>query len=257
MIVPTLSILGTRISIISRRNIFKLCEQWLDEDGGHHVVTVNPEFVMEARTNSAFRSVLNHAHLALADGFGLVLAGLVMHRVRLYRLTGVEFVDNLSRLCANKHKTLYLVGGLPGVVERAARELQQRNQLLRIVGADEGIPERIIMTQEELKSTNEALLQRIHDAKPDVLCVAFGAPKQDTWIAENFARLPSVKIAVGVGGTLNYLAGITPYAPAWVRSLGLEWLYRLVTQPQRTKRIFTAVILFPIAVVREMLFARK
>lgn len=250
MKVNILGVFVDGIGIIEARKRFS---EWLV--GWHkgllrQVVTVNPEFVMEAQKNPEFRNVLNGASLALADGVGLVLASVFLcgWKHRLLRMTGVECVVMLARLCVRTGNQIYLLGAGPGIAERFAEVLRRRYPALHIVGAEEGIKksESGIVNQESL---DKEICQRITDAKTDVLLVAFGAPKQDLWIARNTDRLSGVRIAVGVGGAFDYLAGIVPYAPAWMRSIGMEWLYRLFAQPERIGRIYTAVIRFPLAVL--------
>lgn len=220
----------------------------------HQIVTVNPEFVMEAQRNNEFRDVLNNAGLALADGIGLVFASWFLRgwKNRLSRITGVDFTLMLAELCGKTGKSIYLLGAGSGVAKKAADILIQKYPTLRIAGAEEGI-QKIIVDH----VFNEQICKRIVNAGADVLLVAFGAPKQDLWIAQNSWRLEGVRIAVGVGGTFDYLAGVVSYAPAWIRGIGLEWLYRLMKQSHRFWRIYTAVIRFPFAVFREKLGIRR
>lgn len=254
------NILGVLVSRIGIREVRERFVQWLvgRHDGLlHQVVTVNPEFVMEAQKNGEFRNVLNNSLLALADGVGLVCASVFLYgwKNRLLRMTGVECMVMLARLCARTGNSIYLLGAEQGIAERVAGSLQRRHVALRIAGAEEGIKkdESGIMNHE---SGDKEICRRIVDAKTDVLFVALGAPKQDLWIARNASRLPGVRIAVGVGGAFDYLADLVPRAPAWMRSTGFEWLYRLFTQPRRFRRIVTAVIRFPLAVLKEKLRIR-
>lgn len=230
--------------------------QWLagrHEGLLHQAVTVNPEFVMHAQRNREFKNVLNNASLALADGVGLVLASVFLYgwKHRLFRMTGVECMVMLARLCVRTGNSIYLLGAEQGIAERVAETLQRRHPALRIAGAEEGISKEGQGRMDE--NLDQEICKRIIDSRTDVLLVAFGAPRQDLWIARNAGRLPGVRIAVGVGGAFDYLAGIVPYAPAWMRAVGFEWLYRLFSQPWRFWRIVTAVILFPLAV----LFSKK
>ena len=253
-------ILGVRVDKISLRELRERCRVWLlreERDSGCvRIVTVNPEFVIEAQKNTQFRSILNSADCAIADGIGLFFASLVLYgwRNRLFRVTGVELTWLLADLCSILGKRLYLLGGGPGVAEKTAEVLRMKYPTLQIVGAEEGIP-RIVTQASRLFC--EDLCRRMRDASPDVLLVAFGAPKQDAWIAEYASLVPTVKIAVGVGGTFDYIAGIVPYAPQWIRDIGFEWTYRLMTQPHRWRRIVTAVIVFPVAVLRAKFFEKK
>lgn len=260
MKIDILGVLVDRIDIIEAREYFSQWLVGLNKGLLHQIVTVNPEFVMEARKNTEFRNVLNNASLALADGVGLVLASAFLHgwKNRLFRMTGVECVVMLARMCACTGSSIYLLGASTGVAERVAEVLQRKYSDLRIVGAEEGIPKlRVagdwlhVTESNDAVDDDEMICKRIVDAKTDVLLVAFGAPKQDIWIARNVEKLNDVRIAVGVGGAFDYLSGLAPYAPAWMRTVGLEWLYRLVRQPQRISRIITAVVRFPFAVFLE------
>lgn len=222
----------------------------------HQAVTVNPEFIMEAQKNTQFRNVLNNASLALADGVGLVFASVFLYgrKRRLFRMTGVECVVMLARLCVRTGNTIYLLGAEQGIAERVAETLKRRHPALRIAGAEEGISKETQRAENEERGSRDAELdkeicKRIVDSRTDVLLVAFGAPKQDLWIARNAVHLSGVRIAVGVGGAFDYIASAASYAPQWVRSVGFEWAYRLITQPDRWRRIVTAVICFPFAVL--------
>ena len=237
-------ILDVSIELFNKEEVLSLCQTWLYSSELHQIVTVNPEFLMESRRNHEFFNVLQKAQLRIADGFGLVLISRILYgkQGRLFRMTGVDLVYLLSDLCAQNGKSVYLMGGDPEVAGRAARALQKKYPSLIISGAEEGLPK-------QGGGSDDGLCQRIFAAQTDVLFVALGAPRQDLWIARNKEKLHGVSIAVGVGGTFDYLAGTVPYAPRIVRSLGLEWLFRLITQPHRLNRIFTAVIRFPIAVL--------
>ncbi len=245
-------ILGVRVDKISLSELRTRCAVWLSQEVSAkqcvRVVTVNPEFVMEAQKNAQFRSILNTADCAIADGIGLFFASWILYgwKRRLFRVTGVEFTWHLADLCNQTGKRIYLLGGGPGVAQKTADVLLKKYPSLHIAGAEEGIPH--IVTQGSTLFQDD-LCRRITDAEPDVLLVAFGAPKQDMWIAEHAVLVPTVKIAVGVGGTFDYIAGIVPYAPQWIRDIGFEWTYRLMTQPHRWRRIITAVIVFPLAVL--------
>lgn len=247
------TLFGVPIEIFSKQDIFLLCKKWIleSDENGHfrQIATVNPEFLMEARKNSGFLRVLQKADLRIADGFGLVCASVLLYgfKKKLFRMTGVELADILARLCMETGKKIYLVGADPGVAEKAAQVLQKKFPSLIVAGAEEGMPKDL----KDSSMLSEKLCTRISASGADVLLVAFGAPKQDLWIAENKERLSGVKIAVGVGGTFDYLAGLVPYAPRVMRVLGLEWLFRLGTQPHRLNRIITAVVRFPIAVIFE------
>jgi N-acetylglucosaminyldiphosphoundecaprenol N-acetyl-beta-D-mannosaminyltransferase len=195
---------------------------------------------MEAQHNATFRAVLHAADLATPDGFGLLLAARWLGMPLRGRATGVALVQQIAALAAARGYRLFLLGAAPGVAEQAAAVLQARYPALSIAGCFAGTPH---------PRHEPFLRQIIAAARPDVLLVAYGHPRQDLWIARNQPTL-RVPLAMGVGGVYDYLSGRVPLAPAWVRRIGLEWLYRLVRQPRRWRRIVVAVPLFLWAVLR-------
>lgn len=250
-----LQILDVFLDRMTKEEIEKTCEKWLIDTPleSHRIVTVNPEFVMAAKKKCRFRDVLNTAQLRIADGIGLVFGSIVLYgwKERLSRCTGVDLVWMLAKLCAVNGKSIYLVGSIDGIAVRAAQAIENRYPNV-ISGAEVGLPSE--RAREEDATYSTSLCERINAAKPDVLVVAFGAPAQDIWISDNLHRLPSVRIAVGVGGTFDYLAGAVVRAPYVMRMMGLEWFFRLLCQPNRFNRIITAVIRFPLVVAYQKFF---
>ncbi len=246
-----ITILGVRVDCLSGEEISKRCEDWLtDPKGFHQIVTVNPEFVMEAQDNKEFCDVINSSALATADGIGLLMSAFLFYKKRLYRLTGVDLTLKLAEMCARLGKRVYLLGGGSQVAQKVENELKKLYPDLIIAGVEEGITVGLRGGQDQVYDGRSlAICKRISDSNTDVLLVAFGAPKQDLWIARYAKDIPTVRIAVGVGGTFDYLSGTVPRAPKWMRSIGFEWTYRLIAQPYRWRRIITAVIRFPLAVL--------
>lgn len=234
-------ILGVAIDNLTEDEAITQIASFVAERGPHHVVTVNPEFVMEARRNTAFRRVLAAADLATPDGFGLLVAARLRETPFRTRVTGVGLVQRLAHESAQRGWSLFLLGAAPGVAERAAAALQRRASGVQIAGCYAGSPH----AEDELE-----IRARVQAAQPDVLLVAYGHPAQDLWIARNqpFLRVP---VAIGVGGSFDELAGVVRPTPLWVQRLGLKWLHRLIQQPQRWRRILNAVPLFLWAVLRE------
>ena len=220
-------ILGVRVDCVTFRQTLELIEAFIAEGTPHQIVTVNPEFVMLAQRNAEFRRVINQSALALPDGIGVWWASRHLGRPIPERVPGVDLVVSLAQLSASKGYRMYFLGAMPGVAARAAAVLQRRFPGAVVVGSYAGSPR----TEE-----NEAIVQRIRMQRPDVLFVAFGAPAQDLWIARNLEAL-HVPVCVGVGGSFDYIAGVRPLAPWWMRKIGLEWFYRLVTQPWRWRRM--------------------
>lgn len=247
----SVTILGIHLDRGTFSDVVSLCTRWLSEQSyrSRHIVTVNPEFVMEAQRNEPFHIVINNADLRVTDGIGLVFGGIFLYgwRNHLHRATGVDLAWKLVELAASLKKRVYLVGARKCIAVRAASVLQMRFPLCTII-ADEGVPDD---GRSHVENEYEKLIKPIARAQPDILLVAFGSPRQDLWIARYLHRMPSVRIAMGVGGALDYIAGVVPRAPQWMCKLGFEWLYRLANQPHRLNRIITAVIKYPHAIIRQ------
>lgn len=200
----------------------------MGEPGLHQIATVNPEFIMTAQRDAEFRRVLNRAELCLPDGVGLILAGRWLGRPFPERVAGSDFVYHLAQLAARDGWRLFLLGAAPGVAEEAAAVFRKHFPELIIAGTHAGSPD---------PAENEAIVERINESRAGLLYVAFGAPNQDKWISRNGDALTSVRVAMGVGGSLDFVAGRTTRAPRWVQEVGLEWLHRLVKEPWRWRRM--------------------
>jgi len=225
--VRSVRILGVRVDDVTTTEALALLDAFAQDGALHQVVTVNPEFVMTAQHNEPFCVTINDAALALPDGIGLLWAARVLGQPLRERVTGSDTVPLIARLAAQKGYRLYLLGAAPGVAEQAADILRRANPGLQIAGTFSGSP---------FPEDEEAICSRIRQAAPDFLFVAYGAPQQDLWIRRNMANV-MVPVCMGIGGTLDFIAGIAPRAPHWMRQSGLEWLYRLLRQPWRWRRM--------------------
>jgi len=195
----------------------------------HQVVTVNLDFLSIAETNGTFRETLNGADLAVADGMPLVWLSRLKGTPITERVAGVELVIESCERAAQHGRSVFLLGGAEGVPEAASERLQELFPGLRVVGtyAPPIGPLTVAQTAE--------IVEMIRAAAPDLLFVAFGAPRQDLWIRNNLGAL-NVPVAMGVGCSLDVLAGSVRRAPRWMQSVGLEWAFRLGQEPQRLWR---------------------
>ncbi len=214
----------------------------LDRGERTFVVTANPEFVMLARRDPSVARIAREADLVVPDGTGIAVASAILGRA-LPRVPGRLLVDALVPRLAERGASLFLLGAAPGVAERAADALRARAPSLVVAGCAAGDPE------------DPATARRVAAAAPDALLVAYGMPKQEEWIARHRGALPSVKLAIGVGGVLDQLAGVQRVPPAILHRLGLEWLWRLVREPWRWRRQ-RVLPLFAALVLRERLLGR-
>ncbi len=239
-------ILGTRVYNITLAQALERAESFLDDGGQHYVVTPNPEIVLKARKDLEYRSILNSADLILPDGIGLIWASHKLHgpdKCIQERIAGVDFLINLlSRLsyrsnAPHKPFRVLLLGGRGGVAKKTANNFRKK------------FPDTVFHSLENHEGGNIDFI--IKDlVRPDIIFVGLGAPKQEMWIYQNLYKYPGVKIAMAVGGSFDIISGRLPRASGSFRNLGLEWLWRLILEPKRFKRIYKAVILFPYVIHR-------
>lgn len=221
-----------------------------------HIITVNPEMILAAQNDKEFMQILNKSAINTADGTGILWAANTQNDTRLISLLkllkllfkkpttplpelikGSDLFLNISEQAAKNGTKIFLLGAQPGVAEKAKTELEKQFPKVQIVGTYSGSPSPY--EEEKIKDI-------INDTNPDVLFVAYGAPAQEKWIARNLRKMPTIKTAIGVGGTFDYISGTIKRAPLLLQNLGLEWLYRLIKEPKRWKRIWNAVVIFPL-----------
>ncbi|MEK7545720.1 MAG: WecB/TagA/CpsF family glycosyltransferase [Patescibacteria group bacterium] len=243
-----ISIAGVPVDPVTIEEAEVRAEGFLGDGCQHLVVTPNPEMSVLADRDPGFRKILEASDLALADGFGLRIAAVIEGKRVPATVTGAEFTLRLARLAEQKGCSVYLLGAGRGIAEEAARNLTLNFPKLKIAGAEQGGSIRWIAG-----AWQEApdLATRIDVAKPDILLVALGHGKQERWIRDHLPKLPSVKVAMGIGGTLDFLAGHVWRAPLILRRLHLEWLWRLVIEPWRFFRIFEATFVFLAMVLKK------
>jgi N-acetylglucosaminyldiphosphoundecaprenol N-acetyl-beta-D-mannosaminyltransferase len=222
-----ISILGVPVHAVTMAEALSLIEHYVSEPRVHQIATVNPEFVMAAQTDAEFRRILLSADLCLPDGVGLIYAARHLGQRLPERVPGSELVYRLAERSAGRDWPLFLLGAAPGVAEEAARALVGRYPGLRVAGTYAGSP-----AAEE----NDAIVARVNASGAVLLFVAYGAPRQDKWIARNRDAL-TARVAIGVGGSLDFIAGRAVRAPQWAQDAGLEWLHRLYREPWRWRRM--------------------
>jgi N-acetylglucosaminyldiphosphoundecaprenol N-acetyl-beta-D-mannosaminyltransferase len=234
------SLLGVRIDAVTPQSAVEELWRFLEEPAQRHVATPNNEMLVAAARLPSLAAVFNHTALNLPDSTGLLLAARLTGQFLPARVPGVDTVERLCSELTENH-SVFLLGAAPGVAERAATIMRNRNRRLRIAGTFAGSP-----------SSDDAggIIRLINDSGAHLLLVAYGAPAQDVWIADHLAAMPGVRVAMGVGGTFDFIAGTVRRAPRFVRALGLEWAWRLFLQPKRWRRILNATVVFPYLVLR-------
>ncbi|MBW6440838.1 WecB/TagA/CpsF family glycosyltransferase [Patescibacteria group bacterium] len=281
-------ILGIKINRMTTKEVLEKIKGFLLSNNQHYIVTLNPEMVVETQKHFLFKEIINDADLVIPDGIGILWAmefikkrqlfsikknkklltnflrillqsilafiySLVKllfnskHRINIlqYRTTGIDLIYRICESENIKDKRIYLLGAEGEVANRAANNLKRKYSNIDIVGAEEGIRK-----SQDSNTENEELIQRINRVTPNIIFVAFGVPKQEIWISDNLKKMPSVKIAIGVGGSFDFIAGKIKRAPLFFQRLGLEWLYRLIKEPKRIKRIYNATVKFGLIILR-------
>lgn len=218
-------ILGVRFDDLTQQEAAQQGRQLLEEDKFHYVVTPNPEFLLAAEKDPEFRRVLNAADLVLPDGIGVVYSAKILGTPLKERVPGIEFAEAMLSALNDMGGRLYLLGAKPGVAEEAGRRICARYPDLVLCGTHDGY-----------FKDEQAILPEIAAAKPDLLFVCLGAPKQEKWMAR-WGQHTGAKLAIGLGGCLDVFAGNVQRAPERWQKLGLEWAYRLKKEPKRIGRM--------------------
>lgn len=270
-----IKILDIPFTQLYESEVMELLEKNITHGQSTFVATPNPEMLLASRKNPEFQKVLQGTDLNLPDGNGLIWAKIFYDQTAnqknkvLITLTGIisliSFIrhqknqkkrfnktihgsDITVKICSSSilsKQPIFLLGnskGLkPNTAELTSKALVKKYPGINIAGFHDGIP------------GEQHLAEKINQSGARILLVGFGAPHQEMWLAKNLNKMPKVKLAIGIGGTFDFISGNIPRAPQWMRKLGLEWLYRLFKQPKRIGRIFNATVVFPYTVIKDRL----
>lgn len=268
-------IFGIKISTLTRKQILDGIKQRISDNKKTFIVTPYSEFVYRSFWNYEFKDLLNTADFALPDGISIlwlayyfsiplsakkyylkfiealwqaVCTGLLipmrskrLHKIIPDKISGSEFFWDLVDLAYNNNYSVLLLGGFGDTSETTVKKVLKKFPALRIYHCN-------------FEGNDPRSIEFINQKCPDILMVAYGPVKQERWIAENLAGL-NAKVAIGLGGTFDYVAGKKFYAPRWIRQMGLEWMFRLITQPSRIRRIWHGTYGLVAGAVREKVFS--
>ena len=230
----TYSVLGIDISSYNKVEFYRTVEEGLAQPTGQRtpmfIVTVNPEIAIQTIVDYDFKSILSNYSINTADGKGISWAVKFLYGVKMDRITGSDSVEEICRIAAGLNNTVFFYGAMPSVAARAARILEERIPELQFAGTYS--PERPDLMFEELPEATQQELK-----KANVVFVALGAPAQEKWIYKNLSHLPACKLIIGIGGSLDFITGDIKRAPRFFRNTGIEWMYRLYSQPSRWRRM--------------------
>jgi len=222
----------------------KLAE-WVNQQDQKFITTPNPEFVLLAKNDDEFRKILQSSDLSLPDGVGLKFAIAALTDEKLsHRQTGVELVGRLMSIAHANNKKILLFGGEDGAAQKTKEYFEKMYSNISISMFNPGSVSFPV---------SDRIVDELNSIAPDIFLVALGQKKQEKFIQEILPNVPSIKIAVGIGGAFEMLSGQKPRAPIFMRKMGLEWLWRVFIEPTRIGRILNASFVFPIIVICDTL----
>ena len=266
-----INIFRIHVTLLKQAEVIELCKKWLKEPGQHHIVTANPETLLLVRKDQWLNDIVRGASIITADGFGVcwaatffetsasvdsIYAVLKIFLKTLFnllfrketngrsipeRVSGSDLLWKLVEIAKNENKKIYLMGGTNGTARRAAEKINLFYPEINIAAFE---PDHEATPYATYELNNE-----IEDYSPDIVFVAYGTPKQEEWINQNLSRFKSIKIAMGVGGALDFIAGNTSRAPLRLQNHGLEWFWRFTQRPTRIFRVLRAIVEFPIFIL--------
>lgn len=275
-------ILGVEIDSITHAHALEKIELFFDltyienKKLSNQIITANPEIILKAASNLEYKNLINNSSLVVPDGIGLLWAAKFLslksnnlsisiiqalyclislifqpeycREVLPERIAGVDLMEKICEKASQKNWKVYLLGGERGIAKNTAEILKNKYLNLNIAGAESG-GEFPNQNFQEIENFHK-IISKIQIANPDILFVACGAPKQDFFIQQILPELPSVKLAMGVGGAFDFISGKVKRAPLIFQDMGIEWLWRLFNQPWRLMRIFKATVFFAYKVIK-------
>ena len=219
------NVLGVRFDNVTPEEALERGAQLMTQPGFHYVVTPNPEFVLAAEQDKEFQAVLNGADLVIPDGIGVIFAAKLLGTPLKSRVPGIEFSAGMLAHMDKVGGRVFLLGAKPGVAEQAAANIVKDYPNLTICGTHDGY-----------FKEDAPVVQAVKEAHADLLFVCLGAPRQEKFMAQYGSEM-GVKLAIGLGGSLDIYAGVVERAPERWQKLNLEWAYRLKKEPKRIGRM--------------------
>jgi N-acetylglucosaminyldiphosphoundecaprenol N-acetyl-beta-D-mannosaminyltransferase len=230
--VKPVKIMQVPIHPVTNEMMMPIIEKFLTSDHLNALMTPNPEMVMSAQGDKRLMTALKEADLVIPDGIGLIIASRLRHLGLRERVTGIDTMDKILRICAERRLSFFLLGGKPGRAEKAAANICRQFPGIRTAGTHHGYFN---------ENENSEVLALIKQKSPEVIFVCLGFPRQEIWINQHKALLPG-KIVMGAGGSIDVYAGEVKRAPVFYQRIGLEWFYRLMKEPSRITRMIVLPI---------------
>ena len=225
------AVLNCRVDLINKDDALSLVQKSIEEKKNFQIITINPEMIMNAQSNSSFLNIINSSDLNIVDGIGVKIA-LKFQKINQNQIRGVDFSRSLIELASKNNYGIAFLGAKEEVIQKTKENFLQQYPNLNIVYLRNGY-----------FKNDEEIIDEITNSNPQILLVGLGSPKQEEIISKLKNNLTGCTM-VGVGGSFDVFSGIVKESPEIYRKLGIEWLYRTIKQPERFKRIFPALPIF-------------
>ncbi len=224
-----IDIMGVDVDNVTMKQAIGRFKTFMGKDKLHLVCTPNPEIIMRAKEDKSLKNILANADLVVPDGIGVVIASKILKGTSLKeRVAGFDLVQNTMKISKDKEYKYFFFGSKPDIAKLASEKMSEKYPNIEVVGYRDGYFE---------DSETDEIVDQINKSGANILLVGLGAPKQEQWIVDNRDKLDNIKVAVGVGGSLDVMSGEVKRAPVLFQKLGMEWFYRLISEPTRAKRM--------------------
>ena len=227
----TEKMLSVDISTLTRREILEIIAKRAKENQRTVIFTPNSQILLSAHKNAEYARLFSLSDINIPDGMGIVIASKIKGGRIQCRVSGIDLANDILKIAQTLGLSVFLLGAKGGVAKMAARNIKKRFPKIKICGAHHGY-------FKKQGVENKRIVKAIQKKQPDIVFVCFGYPTQEKWIVDNAPALPSVKIFIGLGGTLDVWSGKAHRAPTIFQALGLEWLYRTLKEPKRARIFF-------------------
>jgi N-acetylglucosaminyldiphosphoundecaprenol N-acetyl-beta-D-mannosaminyltransferase len=238
------SLLGTPVDCCSRLEFGMFLERAVKRASASRIITLNPEIALEALYDARYAGVVRTADLITIDGVGVSLALRLLRRRSGERITGNDVLAACGSLAEKAGLSMVFVLRIDGLTSPPILRAALSARWPRL--------DAVIVTADPSRPLDSATIRSLRERRPTILITNFGHPLQDSWIAANVDNIPSVRVAAGIGGAIDYFSGVVAPPHPSIRRMGLEWAWRLVRQPRRSRRIFNATLVFSSQVLRDV-----
>lgn len=228
-------VLGVGVSAINLDDAVETIERWIEEGARNYVCVTGAHGVMECQRDEQLRQIHNNAGMVTPDGMPLVWVSRLLGRNRTRRVYGPDLMRRMAAISAQRGYRQFYYGGAPGVATKLCCALTERHRSLQVAGVL--CPPFRELTAEEDREAVEV----INSTRPDILWVGLSTPKQEVWMANHLGRI-NAPVMIGVGAAFDFLAGTKRQAPLWAQRGGLEWMFRLCSEPHRLWRRYAYIV---------------